>query len=179
MDAVTLGLMTDWLRSVRRDAWSRHVRRIPRRCGRAAAAAGCTSPRTSGCRIVPTSTTSESARAPPTTSSARVHAPSAAVIIVIVIIIIIHIIGIIIHETFIVRLLQTSCKNKMCLVLVKIIKVFSSLWPPYVIGGHYIFALWFLSSIFFFLSFFSSPNLTGRRLDVYHTLAHGVALVRI
>jgi len=32
--------------------------------------------------------------------------------------------------------------------------------------------------IFFFL-FFSSPNLSGRRLDVYHTLAHGVALVRI
>ena len=29
------------------------------------------------------------------------------------------------------------------------------------------------------LSFFSSPNLSGRRLDVYHTLAHGVALVRI
>jgi len=38
----------------------------------------------------------------------------------------------------------------------------------------YIFIL-FLS---FFL-FFSSPNLSGRRLDVYHTLAHGVALVRI
>ena len=30
-------------------------------------------------------------------------------------------------------------------------------------AGHYIFALWFLSF------FFSSPNLTGRRLDVYHT----------
>ena len=38
---------------------------------------------------------------------------------------------------------------------------------------HYIFVL---SSFFFF---FSSPNLSGRRLDVYHTLAHGVALVRI
>ena len=34
-------------------------------------------------------------------------------------------------------------------------------------------------SIFFYLSFFSSPNLSGRRLDVYHTLTHGVALVRI
>ena len=34
---------------------------------------------------------------------------------------------------------------------------------------------------FFFLSsfFFSSPNLGGRRLDVYHTSTHGVALVRI
>ena len=64
-------------------------------------------------------------------------------------------------------------------------------------ADHYIFMLWFvmvalcnretiyifilfllLSSSFFFL-FFSSPNLSGRRLDVYHTLAHGVALVRI
>jgi len=35
-------------------------------------------------------------------------------------------------------------------------------------------------SFFFYLSiFFSSPNLRRRRLDVYHTLAHGVALVRI
>jgi len=42
--------------------------------------------------------------------------------------------------------------------------------------GHYIFALWFLCSIFFF---YSSPNLSGRRLDVYHTSTHGVALVRI
>jgi len=29
------------------------------------------------------------------------------------------------------------------------------------------------------LSFFSSPNLSCRRLDVYHTSTHGVALVRI
>jgi len=27
--------------------------------------------------------------------------------------------------------------------------------------------------------FFSSPNLSGRRLDVYHTSTHGVALVQI
>jgi len=39
--------------------------------------------------------------------------------------------------------------------------------------GHYIFALWFLSS------FFSSPNLGRRRLDVYHTSTHDVALLRI
>jgi len=43
--------------------------------------------------------------------------------------------------------------------------------------GHYIFALWFLSSIF--ILFDSSPNLSGRRLDVYYTSTHGVALVRI
>ena len=41
-------------------------------------------------------------------------------------------------------------------------------------ADHYI-----LSCDFFFLSsiFFSSPNLSGRRVDVYHTSAHGVALV--
>jgi len=51
------------------------------------------------------------------------------------------------------------------------------LWPPYGIGQPYIFALWFLlssSSIFF-----SSPNLSRRRLDVCHTCTHGVALVQI
>jgi len=41
-------------------------------------------------------------------------------------------------------------------------------------ADHYIFALWFLLSS----SFFSSPNLSRRRLDVCHT-THGVALVRI
>ena len=35
-------------------------------------------------------------------------------------------------------------------------------------ADHYIFAL-----------FISSPNLSGRRLDVYHTSTHGVDLVRI
>jgi len=42
-------------------------------------------------------------------------------------------------------------------------------------ADHYIFALWFLSSIFFL----SSPNLSCCRLDVYHTSTHDVALVRI
>jgi len=44
----------------------------------------------------------------------------------------------------------------------------------YGIGQTIIFLLcaWFLSSSFFF----SSPNLSGRRLDVYHTSTHGVAL---
>jgi len=35
-------------------------------------------------------------------------------------------------------------------------------------------AIIFLSCFFFFL--FSSSNLSGRRLDVYHTSTHGVAL---
>ena len=43
-------------------------------------------------------------------------------------------------------------------------------------ADHNIFMLFLLSSSSLF---FSSPNLSGRRLDVYHTLAHGVALVRI
>ena len=42
--------------------------------------------------------------------------------------------------------------------------------------GHYIFALWFLSIVFLF---YFSPDLSRRRLDVYHTSTHGVALVRI
>ena len=41
----------------------------------------------------------------------------------------------------------------------------------------YIFILFLSSSSSFF--FFSLPNLSGRKLDVYHTLAHGVALARI
>jgi len=50
------------------------------------------------------------------------------------------------------------------------------LWPPYEIGG----PLYFCPVVTIFLSiFFSSPNLSGRRLDVYHTSTHGVALVRI
>jgi len=31
----------------------------------------------------------------------------------------------------------------------------------------------------FFFVLFSSPNLSGRRLDVYHTSTYDVALVRI
>jgi len=51
--------------------------------------------------------------------------------------------------------------------------VMAALWNR---AGHYIFALWFLSSFVFFLS---SPYLSGHRLDVYHTSTHDVALVRI
>jgi len=56
------------------------------------------------------------------------------------------------------------------------------LWPLVVAAlcnraGHYILPCGFflLSSIYLF----SSPNLSHRRLDVYHTSTHGVALVRI
>ena len=49
------------------------------------------------------------------------------------------------------------------------------LWPRYGIGQ----SIMFLPCGFFLSSFFSSPNLSSRRLDVYHTSTHGVALVRI
>jgi len=61
-------------------------------------------------------------------------------------------------------------------------------------AGHYIFALWFLLFVlkrdvklqltnygffYIFYLFFSSPNLSRRRQDVYRTSTHGAALVRI
>ena len=48
------------------------------------------------------------------------------------------------------------------------------LWSPYGIGQTAIFSscrLFFLSSFFFF---FSSPNVSRRRSDVYHTSTYGV-----
>ena len=44
-------------------------------------------------------------------------------------------------------------------------------------ADHHMFVMWFLLLSSFFS--FSSPNLSGRTLDVYHTSTHGVALVRI
>jgi len=44
-------------------------------------------------------------------------------------------------------------------------------------AGHYIFVLWFLLLSFYLV--FSSPILSRRTLDVYHTSTHGVALVQI
>jgi len=47
-------------------------------------------------------------------------------------------------------------------------------------ADHYIFPCGFLFFLFFFIfSFFSSPNLSRRRLDVCYTSTHGVALLRI
>ena len=59
-------------------------------------------------------------------------------------------------------------------VCVHYVIVMAALWNR---AGHYIFA----HKIYIFLlpSFFSSPNLSSQRLDVYHTSTHGVALVRI
>jgi len=48
---------------------------------------------------------------------------------------------------------------------------------------HHLYSAWrpsrWSSAHILVLSFFSSPNLSGRRLDVYHTSTHGVALVQI
>jgi len=51
--------------------------------------------------------------------------------------------------------------------LIKFVMV--ALWNR---AGHYIFILWFHLLSFFF----SSPNLSRRKLDVCHTSTHGVAL---
>jgi len=66
-----------------------------------------------------------------------------------------------------------------CIMLENVIALLL-LWPPYVIGQAIIFlpcGFFYLSYIFYFL--FSSHNLSGRRLDLYHTSTHGVAIVRI
>jgi len=60
----------------------------------------------------------------------------------------------------------------------KVWSTIALLWSPYGLGQTIIFSccFFFLLSSFFFIS---SPNLSGQRLDVYHTSTHGVALVRI
>ena len=64
--------------------------------------------------------------------------------------------------------------NLICMILKHFCwNHFVFLWPPYVIGQ----AIIFFPSDFFLSSFFSSPNLSGWRLDVYHTSTRGVALV--
>jgi len=60
-------------------------------------------------------------------------------------------------ETFLQKFLSIALQSSTWLIM-------AALRSRY---GHYIFALWFLS--------FSSPNLSGRRLDVHHRLlAHMV-----
>ena len=49
------------------------------------------------------------------------------------------------------------------------------LWPPCVADADIIFC----AVVSLFLSFVSSPNLSGRRLDVYNSSTHDVVLVRI
>ena len=78
------------------------------------------------------------------------------------------------HSIFFLQTLLFLTLTQQC-QSTKVLKQWS-LWPPYVIGG----ALYFCPVIsIVYRLFFSSPNLSGRRLDVYHTLTHSVALVRI
>ena len=80
--------------------------------------------------------------------------------------------------------MHDSSKYTLIVVLAMLLHVnmfkrlFLLLWPPCVIGQAIIFLP---CGFFLLLSFylFSSPNLSGHRLDVYHTSTHGVALVRI
>ena len=65
------------------------------------------------------------------------------------------------HDTLVVGINQTAAFNRGC-------HLYSAGRPSRWASAHILL-----------LSFFSSPNLSGRRLDVYHTLAHGVALVQI
>jgi len=51
-----------------------------------------------------------------------------------------------------------------------------SLWPPCIADAEIIFLSCFFLSFFLL---FSSPNLSGHRLDVCHTSTHGVAIVQI
>ena len=68
---------------------------------------------------------------------------------------------------------MTAAENYFCIAVASP----NLLWSPYVIGQTIIFSCCFFLLLSSF--FFSSPNLSGRRLVVYDTLAHGVALVRI
>jgi len=72
-----------------------------------------------------------------------------------------------------------SCEDiaRQCCAMVPRWAIFGDfLWSPYVIGQ----AIVFLPCRFYLLSsLISSPNLSGRRLNVYHTSTHGVALVWI
>jgi len=63
---------------------------------------------------------------------------------------------------------------------------FSLLWLPCIADVDitfsscgYFFLLLLLLLLLLLSPFFSSPNLSHRRLDVYHTSTHGVVLVRI
>ena len=66
-------------------------------------------------------------------------------------------------------------RTVVCVATILVLLAFAVYGSPYVIGQTIIFS----SCFFLLLPFFPSPNLSGWRLDVYHTLAHGVALVRI
>ena len=66
---------------------------------------------------------------------------------------------------------SVACSYVLNFVILRILFIMAALYNR---AGHYIFVLWFLS-----IFFFSSLNLSGRIMDVYHTSTHDVVLVRI
>ena len=72
--------------------------------------------------------------------------------------------------------MQAQIKFGICTHMPYVISPDSPLRLSYIcVTGRYIFALSFLLLSFYL---FSSRNLSGCRLDAYHTSTHGVALVR-
>jgi len=69
-------------------------------------------------------------------------------------------------------IIMVALLNRETIYIFMLWFVMVALWNR---ADHYIFALWLLLSSFFY----SSHNLSRRRLDVCHTSTHGVALVRI
>ena len=59
-----------------------------------------------------------------------------------------------------------------------VVSSFFFVWPPYGIGQAIIFLSCGLFYLLLSIFFFSSPIRSCRRLDVYHTSTHGVALTR-
>jgi len=85
-----------------------------------------------------------------------------------------------ITEEFInVRSVGVYQRNKSLTVAVTLNHAPCLLWPPYGIGQAIIFLPCGLLSSILLSFFYSSAYLSSRRMDIYHTLTHGVALVRI
>jgi len=70
---------------------------------------------------------------------------------------------------------DTLVKVTLYAFVVSTAVLWSLLWPPCGIGQTIIFSFCAFFLLFSFF-FFSSPNISRRRLDAYHTSTHGVAL---
>ena len=77
----------------------------------------------------------------------------------------------------ILRFISNSDKAVQCHVFHRSISYYGR--PVYQMRTLYFCPVSSSYSFSFFLGFLSSPNLSRRRLDVYHTSTHGVALERI
>ena len=82
------------------------------------------------------------------------------------------------YDVFLCKELPFDGRNDCTCIKILVMLIFLIMVALWNRADHYIFMLWFVLLLSFFL-FFSSPNLSSRRLDVYHTATHGVAVVRI